>query len=33
MMKRIRHTFLALIFFLPTAANAETKEEWITLGA
>jgi formylmethanofuran dehydrogenase subunit E len=32
-MNRIRHAFLALAIFLPTAVNAETKEEWITLGA
>jgi hypothetical protein len=30
---RIRSTFLALAVLLPTAANAETKQEWITLGA
>ena len=32
-MNRIRHTFLALAIFLPTVVNAETKEEWIVLGA
>jgi|ERR1700687_1413629 len=32
-MNWIRHTFLALAVLLPTAASAETKEEWITLGA
>ncbi len=32
-MNRIRHTFLALAIFLPTVVSAETKEEWIVLGA
>jgi formylmethanofuran dehydrogenase subunit E len=32
-MNWIRHTFLALAVLLPAAASAETKEEWITLGA
>jgi hypothetical protein len=32
-MNRIFHIVLALAVLLPTAVNAETKEEWITLGA
>jgi formylmethanofuran dehydrogenase subunit E len=32
-MNRIRHAFLALAIFLPTVVTAETKEEWIVLGA
>jgi formylmethanofuran dehydrogenase subunit E len=32
-MNRILCTFLALAVLLPTAARAETKQEWITLGA
>jgi formylmethanofuran dehydrogenase subunit E len=32
-MRTIRHTFLALALLLPATAHAETKDEWITLGA
>jgi formylmethanofuran dehydrogenase subunit E len=32
-MNKICHTLLALALLLPTAGLAETKEEWITLGA
>jgi formylmethanofuran dehydrogenase subunit E len=33
MMKKLHHTLLALALLLPTAGHAETKEEWIALGA
>jgi len=33
MMKRLRHPLLALALLVPISAQAETKEEWITLGA
>src|SRR6202047_570523 len=32
-MRAIRHTFLALALLVPATAHAETKDEWITLGA
>jgi formylmethanofuran dehydrogenase subunit E len=32
-MNKLRHTLIALALLLPTAGHAETKEEWITLGA
>lgn len=32
-MKVIRHTMFVFALLVPAAANAETKEEWITLGA
>ena len=32
MMKRLRHPLLALALLVPISAQAETKEEWITLG-
>jgi len=32
MMKRLRHPLLALVLLVPISAQAETKEEWITLG-
>src|ERR1700726_492398 len=32
-MRTIRHTFLALALLLPATAHAETKDEWIALGA
>lgn len=32
-MKSIRHTLLAVVLALPTLVHAETRDEWITLGA
>jgi formylmethanofuran dehydrogenase subunit E len=32
-MLKVRHTLLAAALFLPVAADAETKDEWITLGS
>jgi hypothetical protein len=32
-MVNVRHTLLALALLLPTTAHAETREEWIALGA
>jgi formylmethanofuran dehydrogenase subunit E len=32
-MKHLRHILLALALVVPTAGHAETKEEWIALGA
>src|SRR5271154_5218169 len=32
-MSRIGHALLALALLMPAAGHAETKEEWITLGA
>jgi formylmethanofuran dehydrogenase subunit E len=32
-MKNLRHTLLAVALLLPVSAGAETKDEWITLGA
>jgi formylmethanofuran dehydrogenase subunit E len=33
MMKNIRHTLLALALMIPAIVHAETKDEWIALGA
>jgi formylmethanofuran dehydrogenase subunit E len=32
-MPRVHHTLLAAALFLPVAAHAETKDEWISLGS